>query len=666
MYRLYDLQVNKYDLYTALAEGQHQIYSKLKPERGEIFMTNYKEGLNQEELYPLATNKDFALLYAVPKDMQNAENVAEKLYLVFDQARIEKEVEELLQKEEAGKLKKELDHVASLNLPEEERVKRETEVRQRQETFKYDKSYQETLAIEREAAVEAKKEEIIKNYLSALTKPNDPYEPLQKKVEEATIKFLYSLLLSDDNIKIKADDLEIKNGFIFKKNADGKEEEKKIPGLAFNMTTYRFYPEGNIGSHISGFTSYASEEHQGEYGLEGFFNEELSGKYGSMKADRGAQNGMVIVNGREYRKPENGSDLVLTINRSIQFKVCRELNSAVLKHGAESGSIIVMDPRTGAIIAMCSWPDFDPNNYDQVDDIKIFNNPAIFSQYEPGSVFKSITMAAALDQEKVTPETTYKDEGQVMITGWPKPIKNSDFDARGGHGVVDMNVVLEDSLNTGIIFAMKRTGAKTFSDYIKNFGFGEKTGIELSGESSGDIQQLASKQIKEIDAAVASFGQGISVTPLQLVSAYAAIANGGVLMKPYIVKEIIHADGTKDITRPREIRRVISEKTATTLSGMLVNVVEKGHGQKARVKGYYIAGKTGTAEIPKKDGRGYETNANIGSFAGFGPIDDPKFVMLVRIDKPRDVIWAESSAAPLFGQVAEFLLQYYQVPKERD
>jgi cell division protein FtsI/penicillin-binding protein 2 len=519
--------------------------------------------------------------------------------------------------------------------------------------------------MKREAEIERRKGDITDKYFATLTKKNDPYEPLQKKVEEADLKNFYALLLSDESTKVKAENLEAKNDLIMKKNLAGEAETIKIPGIGYTMVTYRFYPEGNIGSHLVGFTSYATEEEQGEYGLEGFFNEELSGIYGSLKVERGAERDIIIVNDREYKKPVNGSDLVLTINKTVQFHICQKLNEAVERHGADGGSVIVMDPKTGAVIAMCSAPDFDPNNYEKVDDINVFNNMAVFNQYEPGSVFKGITMAAALDQETVTPETTYIDEGQVMIKGWPKPIKNSDYDTFGGHGEVNMTAVLENSLNTGVIFAMEKIGAKTFADYVKNFGFGEKTGIELAGESLGDIRNLTANKTKEIDAAVASFGQGISVTPLQLVSAYAAFANNGVLMKPYIVKEIIHADGTKDITQPQAIRRVISEKTATLLGGMLVNVVENGHGQKAGVPGYYVAGKTGTAQIPRKDGLGYETGANIGSFAGFAPAEDPKFAMLVRIDRPRDVAWAESSAAPLFGEIADFLLQYYQVPKDR-
>jgi len=662
LYRLYALQVSEYDLYTALADGQHQTYSQLKPERGKIYLSDFKENSGAETIYPYATNKDFALLYAVPHDIKNPESIAEKLYLVFDEEEVKKEVEELIKKEEEEKLKKELEYIASLDLTPEEKAKRETESRGRLGSLASDPSYKEILALKKEVEIKKRKEERQKKYLTSLTKKNDPYEPLKKKVDDENLKKFYSLLLSDDDSLVRVEDLEVKSGRIFKKDKNGEEEEEKISGLAFSMENYRFYPEGKVGAHVLGFTSYASEEPKGEYGLEGFFNEELFGQYGSIKAERGAQSNLVIVNDREFNEPLHGSDLILTINRSVQFQVCQKLSEATTKHGAEGGSVIVMEPKTGAIIAMCSWPDFDPNNYDQVDDINVFNNPAIFSQYEPGSVFKSITMAAALDQNKVTPETTYNDEGQIMIDGWPKPLKNSDFDAKGGHGVVDMNSVLENSLNTGVIFAMEKIGAKTFADYVKNFGFGEKTGIELFGEGLGDIKNLAAKKIKEIDAAVASFGQGISVTPLQLVSAYAALANGGILMKPYIVKEIVHADGTRDVTKPQAIRRVISEKTSAIIGGMLVNVVEKGHGQKAGVEGYYVAGKTGTAQIPRKDGRGYETNANIGSFAGFAPVDNPRFVMLVRIDKPQ-VDWAESSAAPLFGEIADFLLQYYQVPK---
>jgi cell division protein FtsI/penicillin-binding protein 2 len=440
--------------------------------------------------------------------------------------------------------------------------------------------------------------------------------------------------------------------------------ELKLDGIAFIPRVRRFYPENNIGSHVLGFVGYVGAEERGRYGLEGFFDEELFGVPGSIKTGRGAQGNLIIINDREYEKAKNGSDLILTINRIIQYTACHKLNETALRHGADGGSIIIMDPKTGGILAMCSWPDYDPNNYKEVEDIEIYNNPAIFSQYEPGSIFKTITMAAALDQGKITPETTYNDEGSVMISGWPKPIKNSDYDTHGGYGEVNMTTVLEKSLNTGAIFAMQQIGPEIFSKYVKDFGFGEKTGIELETESAGNIKNLLGDKVYEIYAATASFGQGISVTPLQMVTAYAAVANGGILMKPYLVKEIVHSDGTKDITQPKQIKRVVSERTAILLGGMLVNVVESGHAKRAGVDGYWVAGKTGTAQIASREQRGYSSRT-IHTFVGFAPVEDPKFVMLVKLDDPKGIKFAASSAAPLFGEIAEFLLDYFEVPKER-
>jgi cell division protein FtsI/penicillin-binding protein 2 len=254
----------------------------------------------------------------------------------------------------------------------------------------------------------------------------------------------------------------------------------------------------------------------------------------------------------------------------------------------------------------------------------------------------------------------FNDSGPVKIKNYT--IENSD---RKSHGLVTMTNVLEQSLNTGVIFVARKIEIDNFKKYIRNFGFGEKTGIELEGESRGNIKGLDDNINKDLNLATISFGQGISVTPLQMAAAFSSIANDGIMMKPYIVREIIKNNGEKEIINPRQIKRTISERAATLLGGMMVNVVENGHGQKAGVKGYWVAGKTGTAQIPKKDGRGYEANAHIGSFAGFAPVDNPKFAMIVRIDNPRDVEWAESSAAPLFGEIAEFLLNYWQVPLER-
>ncbi len=627
LYRLYDLQIKKYDLYVALASSQHVAYNKLQPKRGRIFIQDsYGEG----KLYPIATNKDFALVYAVPRDIQNPIEVAKKLYEIFNKEEVEKEVDELFVQEDRNTMNKKIEILKDLN--GKEREEKEKEILADYNRMINDEEFKEFRKIKREAEINLRKEKIINEYIKKLSKRNDPYEPIAKKVDKETLNKVINL---------------------------------NIPGIKFMTETYRFYPERNIGAHIIGFVGYDGNKKRGFYGLEGFFDEELRGKIGIIKAERDANRYLTIVSDREFQKAIDGSDLILTIERPIQFEACRKLEEAIIKHGAEGGTVIIMDPNTGAILAMCSWPDYDPNNYSEEEDSAIFNNPAIFYPYEPGSVFKTITMAAALDAGVIGPNSTYEDKGYVNIEGWPKPIKNSDFETHGGWGVVDMNAVLEKSLNTGSIYAMNKVGANVFADYVKKFGFGEKTGIELETEAAGNIYNLLRKKIRPIDAAVASFGQGITVTPLQLVTAYAAIANGGILMKPYLVKEIIHTDGKKDITTPKQIRRVISEKAALMLAGMLTNVIEKGHGKRAGVEGYYIAGKTGTAQVPDKNKRGY-SDKTIHTFVGFGPTDDPRFVMLVKLDDPKDVRFSASSAAPLFGELAKFLLTYWQIPKERD
>jgi len=610
-YKLFQIQIRQCDLYTALAANQHEFSSQLKPDRGKIYFTENVNG--QEKLYPVATNKDFASLYAVPKDVTAPSEIAEKFYNFFDRPRLEEEAESL----------------ASSTTPV--------------------------------IIATSTKDQILATYLKRLDKPGDVYEPLDRKVDIDNLLVLWAQIVSTTSTPITASQLSLKNEKIMWQGATST-TELKVPGVGFAIEKLRAYPENEIGSHLMGFVSYVDGEGKGKYGLEEFFNEELFGKYGSVKSEKGGASNIMIVNDREYTPPISGADLILTIDRNVQFIACEKLQAAVKKHGATGGSVIAMNPKTGAIIAMCSVPDFDPNNYKNVQDISNYNNPALLYQYEPGSVFKVVTMAIAIDQGKVSPATTYKDEGQIMINGWPKPIKNSDYSTHGPHGVVDMNAVLENSLNTGAIFAMKQVGPRVFADYVKNFGFGEKTGIELGAESTGNIGNLLSSKVKEIDAATASFGQGIAVTPLQMIMPYQAIANRGVLMKPYIVKAIVRGTTREEIT-PKQIRRVISDKTASTMSAMLVNVVELGHSKKAYIDGYYIGGKTGTAQVAVSGG--YSTDNYVHTFIGIAPIDEPAFVMLTKIDSPKDVQYAEGSALPLWTEIADFMLKYYQVPKDR-
>ncbi|MFA5024451.1 MAG: penicillin-binding protein 2 [Patescibacteria group bacterium] len=612
VYKLFNVQIAQCDWYTALASSQHQIYSKLKPDRGRIFLSETIN--NQEKLYPIATNKDFAFIYAVPKDIADPRQMAEKLFEFFEVPRL----------------------TATLN---------------------------KDLATGTSVIISTStKEEILAKYLKKLNKPGDPYEPLENRVSTEELLRLYAFLANSSSTPVQATDLEMKNEMVTYKNSTSTATaELKIPGIGFDLKKYRYYPENEIASHLLGFVSYVDEEEQGRYGLEEFFNDELFGKYGSVKSEKGGGT-IMIVNDREYVKPEPGSDLILTVDRNIEFVACEKLKEAVKKHGADGGSVIVMNPQTGGIIAMCSVPEFDPNNYKEVKDISYYNNPVLLYQYEPGSVFKIVTMSIAIDQRKLSPSTTYKDEGQIMIPGWPKPIKNSDFATKGAHGIVDMNTVLENSLNTGAIFAMRQVGPKVFADYVKNYGFGERSGIELGSESAGNIDNLLKNKVREIDAATASFGQGIAVTPLQMIMPFQAIANRGIMMKPYVVKAIVRGDKREEIL-PKQIRRVISEKTADTMSAMLVNVVERGHSKQAYIQGYYIGGKTGTAQVATAGG--YSTDKYNHTFIGIAPIDEPAFVMLTKIDSPKDVQYAEGSVVPLWKDIADYILKYYQVPKTR-
>lgn len=460
--------------------------------------------------------------------------------------------------------------------------------------------------------------------VTLLNQENDPYVPLQKRVTKEVADQIRGL---------------------------------KLAGIGFEESAERFYPNNEVSSHIIGFVRYDEENLKGQYGIEGTLDDLLAGRSGSLRSERSAGGAWIALTDRLFAPAEDGADVVLTIDWTIQYKVCRALDAWVAQHGADSGSVVVLDPKTGAILAMCGAPSFNPNTYNEIKDIRRFSNPATLLNYEPGSIMKPITMAAAIDQQKVSPSTTYTDTGEIRIASYT--IRNSDLKA---HGVQTMTQVLEESLNTGAIFAMRQIGAKTFLDYLEKFGFGAKTGIEQA-EATGDISRL--KDSNEIYAVTGSFGQGLTTTPLQMVSAYGALANGGKLMKPYLVREIVKADGEREEEKPIEVRQVVSERTATLIGGMLTQVVEQGHGQKAGVPGYYIAGKTGTAQIPKANGGGYESGATIGSFVGFGPVENPRFAMIVRVDRPRDVQFAESSAAPLFGDIAKFILQYYEVPPTR-
>jgi len=654
--KLYYLQIIEHDKYLAKADQQHNTYSELKAKRGKIYLES-----QDASFYPIALNKDFAAVYINPKALSEDEikGVLEHVYNVFHKAEVEAEVDKELSDQEQSDLLNELAYIDGLFINDEEKKIKKDEIGVRQKNLESNAEWQEFKKIKRDLEIEEQKQIIINDYFVKVNVSDKYSRLIKRKIEKNDlIDFYYDCL--KDNLSLgTSSDLSIDNNKVL---LAGEDISSKIPGISLSWETLRYYPEKNIFSNVIGFSNL---ENVGNYGLEGYFNEELTGEDGYLLGDKGSYKGeKIIIDKEEYRAPVNGQNLVLTIDYAVQLHICQKLEEAQTKHNFTGGSIVVMDPKTGKIIAMCSWPNFDPNNYQDVSNSNLFDNQVVSYQYEPGSIFKTITMAIAIDQGKITPDTYYEDKGQLKIDSWT--IKNSDYDTYGGHGKVNMNYVLENSLNTGAIFAASQVGSTVYSEYLKKFGFGEKTGIELGSESTGNINSLLAKEVKDIDFATASFGQGLAVTPLQMISAYAALANKGVLMKPYIVDKILDKDDNViKTTEPQVVRQVVSEQTAQTVSAMLVNVIENGHAKKSKVAGYYIGGKTGTAQIPSDSG-GYLENKYIHTFVGYGPIEDPKFVMLVKFDSPNTSVYAEGTVVPVFGEIVDFLLKYYQIPATRE
>jgi len=441
-----------------------------------------------------------------------------------------------------------------------------------------------------------------------------------------------------------------------KNKATEAEAEKlqrlQIAGIYIGEERVRVFPQGTMASQTIGFVD---SEKQGQYGLEGFYQDILKGKEGTLEGEKGA--GGFLISFSSPNEMEKGSDLILTLDYQIQFEAEKLLAKAKENLEFESGTIIAVRPDSGEVLALASYPNFDPNNYGQEKDLEIFQNPAIQKIFEPGSVFKPLTMAAAIEEGKITPQTTYVDEGVVRIG--QTPIYNYD---RRTWGERTMTEVLEKSINTGAVFVERAVGPDVFRQYVEKFGFMESTGIDLSGEVVGKTSNLK-KGGPEINFATASFGQGISMTPISLISALGAIANNGKLMKPYVVEKIIHADGAEEQIEPEMKRQVISPQAASQLTSMLVSTVKNGY-DKVKLSGYYVAGKTGTAEVPNLENGGYGTGKFIHTFVGWAPAYNPKFIILLKLDNPQGIRFASDSLSPVFGSLAKYLLSYYEIPPE--
>ncbi len=438
----------------------------------------------------------------------------------------------------------------------------------------------------------------------------------------------------------------------------------RIEGIYVASEIQRYYPYGNMAAHTLGFVGFDGYNRVGQYGIESSYDEVLNGSYTTQRA-LGNKTYSSIARLFGVEKQTNlgekasqgyrdGDDIFLTLDSTIQQYIEVVLNELKDKWSAKSGTIIVQEPDTGALLAIASYPKYNPNSYSEYN-LDLFINPATQQIYEPGSTFKTITMASAIDSGSVTPETTYEDRGSREIDGYT--VSNFDKVARGKQTMWD---VLQKSLNMGIIFVQERMGDDKFLNYVESFGFGQTTGIDLRGEVIGNISNLYDK--RKVNYATASFGQGIAVTSLQMVNAYSAIANGGKLMRPFIVDKIVHTDGIVTETEPEIIDSPITDFSASRIKSMLASVVSEKYTY-ARVNGYDIAAKTGTAQIPNPKG-GYIEDQVIHNIVGFAPAFSPRFVVLIKLERPIGAKYAQTTLTPVFAEINRFLLNYFNIPPQ--
>lgn len=437
-------------------------------------------------------------------------------------------------------------------------------------------------------------------------------------------------------------------------DAEKKEEidALKLNALGTTVQTQRYYPEASIAAHLVGFVGKNTDGiDTGYFGLEGYYNGQLQGRPGRIYIVKDALGNPILTDVREEKKID-GRNLVLSVDRTIQFIIDRELKKAIEKYNAEGGSVILMNPNTGKILGMASYPKFDPEKYYEYDG-DLYRSPLVSSLYEPGSTFKVLVMGAAIDKGLVTPDTRCDICGGAVQIGEYK-IQTWDNKYFPNTSMTD---VIEHSDNTGMVFVGRKLGVDGISEYLKKYGFGELTNIDLQGEISGSLRPKSTWG--EIDLATSSFGQGISVTPIQLLSAVSSIANGGNLMKPSLVSSIITEDGREIEIKPEVRRRTLSEKTAKLVTWMMVAAVEKGEAKWTKIPNFSVAGKTGTAQVPINGH--YDPNQTIASFVGFFPAEKPQIAMLTLLNKPKTSIYGADTAAPLFFTIARDLIQYYNI-----
>ena len=720
--KIFYLQVIKHGYYVNVALASQQGFKELEASRGEIFLRDF----HSENDFRVATNINLKTLFADPSYLDNPDKIASALLpllfdsvdaLAQDQERLkvlrqslpeeldsEQEIE-ILKPKSLSELRDDfLDELlAKLSSRQRTRIILTTEASAKLQ-FDIEALGMDAIVIEDESVVvyPAKISDI--NYVSKLVAP----------ILEISVDRLAKILEGENRYVVLKKAMDPSLSLKVKELLDS--DPKLFKGVGFEENTYRHYPEKTLAANVIGYKN----DEGGQYGLERYFDDVLAGKNGVFQAKLdGLGQSLTVGDDTVITPAEDGADIYLSIDRSIQLMTEKLLAEAVDGYGADSGQVIIMKPSTGEILAMANYPSFDLNDYSSAldkeefvieededyekierllkdgqetiwfhDDRERYSkfqlfpvksetgreiyfekflnnvgpaaylNKAVFDVYEPGSVFKPITMAAALDVDAVTPATLINDSGPIEVDEFT--IDN----ALGEHyGEINMTQVLETSNNIGMAWISQKLGRRVFFSYIKKFGFGKATGLDFYSEPIGKVTSYLGWTDSEL--VTRSFGQGLSVTPLQMLTAFSSIANDGVLMKPMLINKMEYFDGRVEQIEAEAVTRVVSKKTADTLTAMLTSVVDNGQASAGQIPGYSVAGKTGTAQTYAKGKPLEGPGTTFATFVGFLPASRPEVVVLTKIDKPRSSQWASSTALPLFKKIADYLVSYLSISPDR-
>ncbi|MBT3704638.1 penicillin-binding protein 2 [Candidatus Peregrinibacteria bacterium] len=726
--RLFYLQIIKHSEFQAIAAKEHYGYVELPARRGEIIITDYHSGeefllatnITLELLYAdpyLVENPQaiaetlspllFDLEEAREDDDKRISEAAKKLPPELTEEEIEEILKEKTDEEMAIEFKTEIFEKVAAKVRPEILLANELTQEQINEINSYtvagleiieDSLYAHPPLMTNKGAAALHLAPIIEIPTSRLEKILEGinrYTILSRKLDPDVANQIHDLIYED--------------------------QDSNLSGLGFQEEYFRYYPENTLAANATGFVD---PDGIGQYGIESSLNTDLQGVKGKFQTQKDSIGRQVIVGESVIEPAVDGDDIILTLDRSVQLQTERILEEDRIAFRADSAQAIIMDPMTGRITALAASPSFNPNTYSEVyekiyinltpEDIEklvpsdqeglyyfyrnrdthdfyyvfeektregiteyyrynnfvgpaAYQNQVVNLPYEPGSVFKPLIMAAAIDDKDLKPNSTFNDSGPVGVdfnkhTGaYDYFIHNSEDDYYGPG--TSMTKVLERSLNTGMTYVAKTIGPALMYNYMTKFGFDERTDIEFSNEEPGYIEYY--DLWTESELATHAFGQGITVTMLQLANAYCALANGGVLMQPHVVQEVRHDDETITTNEPHEIRRVISEETSSKITAMLISAVENGVANRAQVSGHYLAGKTGTSQTYKHGQALKGAGTTLTSFCGYGPIDNPKFVVCVKFDRPRASEWGAATAAVTFQRIADYLFDYYNIPPDK-